>query len=291
MAEINTEASEQASQDSLIALENANKYLSSVKQHIEVPSYQKEQASSSVDTAEGAYSQSLLNQSTTYWSNLSSLQTAEAQIDITAKNIEQAELQLKLAEINLELIGLDSDNHIIYAPYDGIVFSSEYKIGEFAGPGIPALDIGSSEFVIISEVNETDIVNMELGQEALISFDAYYLEELSGKIIEISPVSTNIGGVVSYTITVEPDPSDSIKLYHGLSASMEITTSKLERVLYIPIQAVCEEDGKQCVDILIDEETVERIEVETGIFNFDFIEVKSGLEEGDTIVVSGPEES
>lgn len=249
----------------------------------------KAQSESSKDTAESGYDQSLLTESTTYWSNLSSLEAASAQIAITAKNIELAEVQLGLAQINYELLGMDSDNHIIYAPYDGIVYSSVHKTGEYAGPGIPALEVGSIEFIIISEVNETDIINMIVGLEASISFDAYYLEELIGEIIKISPVSTNIGGVVSYTITIKPEASDTINLFHGLSASMDITTSSLEGVLFIPIQAVADEDGKQFVDLLVDEDTAEKVEVETGIFNYDFIEIKAGLKEGDIVVVSGME--
>ncbi len=289
LAEINEEASGKSAQSALISLENANKYLSSIKQHSEVPSYQKKQASSSVDTAEGAYDQALIAQSTTYWSNLSSQQAAGAQIAITAKNIEQAEIQLKLAAINYELLGLDSDSHMILAPYDGIVISSAYKTGEFAGPGVPAVSIASSEFVIRSAVNETDIVNMEIGQEVAITLDAYYNKELRGEIIDISPVSSNIGGVVSYIITVEPETPDDIKLFHGLSASMDITTSFLKDVLYVPIESVYEENGKESVDIVVGEDLYERVEVETGIFNYDLIEIKSGLKEGDIIVVSGLE--
>lgn len=249
----------------------------------------KAQSSSSKDSAESGYDQSLLSQSTTYWSNLSSLQGAKAQISITAKNIEQAEIQVRLAAISYELLGLDSDNHIIHAPYDGIVISSAYKTGEFAGPGIPVVNIASTEFVIRSAVNETDIVNMKIGQEVTITLDAYYNKELKGEILEISPVSTNIGGIVSYTITVQPETSSDIKLFHGLSASMDITTSHLEEVIYVPIEAVCEEDGKECVDLLVGEDAFERVEVETGIFNYDSIEIKSGLKEGDIIAVSGLE--
>jgi len=289
MAEINAEISEKSAQSALISLENANKYLSAVKQHIEIPSYQKQQAASSIDTAEGAYDQALISQSTTYWSNLSSQQAAEAQIAITAKNIEQAEIQLRLAGINYELLGLDSDSHIILAPYDGIVISSAYKTGEFAGPGVPAVNIASSEFVIRAAVNETDIVNMEIGQEVIITLDAYYNKILKGEILDISPVSSNIGGVVSYIVTAELQDSSDIKLFHGLSASMDITTSFLEDVLYIPIESVFEENGKESVDLVVGEDLYERVEVETGLFNYDLIEIKSGLKEGDTIVVSGLE--
>jgi RND family efflux transporter MFP subunit len=249
----------------------------------------KAQSSSSKDSAESGYDQSLLNQSTTYWSNLSSQQAAEAQIAITAKNIEQAEIQLRLAEINYELLGLDSDSHIIFAPYDGMVISSAYKTGEFAGPGLPAVNIASSEFVIRAAVNETDIINMELGQEVIITLDAYYNKILKGEIIDMSPVSSNIGGVVSYIVTAEFQDSSDIKLFHGLSASMDITTSFLEDVLYIPIESVFEENGKESVDLVVGEDLYERVEVETGLFNYDQIEIKSGLKEGDIIVVSGLE--
>ncbi len=249
----------------------------------------KAQSSSSKDTAESGYDQSLLSQSTTYWSNLSSQQAAEAQIAITAKNIEQAEIQVKLAGINYELLGLDSDSHLILAPYDGMVVSSAYKTGEFAGPGLPAINIASSEFVIRSAVNETDIVNLEIGQEVIITLDAYYNEVIKGEILDISPVSTNIGGVVSYSVTVLTETSSDITLFHGLSASMDITTSFLEDVLYIPIEAVFEENGKESVDIVVGEDMYERVEVETGIFNYDQIEIKSGLKEGDIVIVSGLE--
>ena len=249
----------------------------------------KAQAKSSQDSAEGGYEQAVQGQSTTYWTNLSSTQTAEAQIAITAKNIEQAESQLKLAQINYELIGLDSDAHILYAPYDGIVMSSMYKTGEYAAPGLPAIEVASSEFVIVSEVNETDIINMEVGQEADIVLDAYYLEELKGNVLELSPVPTNIGGVVSYKVTVEIQPQENIKLLPGLSASLTIITSDIEDILYVPIEAVCEVDGAQCVDILLDDGSFEKRQVQTGIFNYDFIEIKSGLSEGDIVVISGLE--
>jgi len=249
----------------------------------------KAQGSSSKDSAESAYEQSLLSQSTTYWSNLSSQQAAEAQIAITAKNIEQAEIQVQLAAINYELLGLDSDSHILNAPYDGMIISSAYKNGEFAGPGVPAVNIASSEFVIRSQVNETDIINMEIGQEVIITLDAYYNRILKGEISDISPISSNIGGIVSYTVTIHPETSSDIKLFHGLSASMEITTSHLEEVLYIPIEAVYEEGGKESVDIVTGEDLFERVEVETGLFNYDLIEIKSGLKEGDIVVVSGLE--
>lgn len=286
LAEVNTKLSEQSVQNALTALEGANKSRGLVKENILSTDLQIAQAKTQSRSAEGAYHQALINQSSAYWSNLSSVQSAASQIEITAKNIKQVETQLKLSEINLELAKLDMDSSIIRAPYDGIVLSSVYKEGQYASPGINAISIISDDFIIKADINEIDVVNLQVGQDVDIRLDAYYENEFSGKIINISPISSNIGGVVSYELTVKPETGNGPELLYGLSASLTITTSGVENVLFVPIQSVYEEDGKSYVDFIAEDGGIEKTEVTTGIFNYDFIEIKSGLNEGDTILIS-----
>ena len=286
LADTNTSLSEQSVQNALTALEGANKSLDLAKKNISSTDLQIAQASTQSHSAEGAYQQTLINQSSTYWSNLSSTQSAASQIEVTAKNINQAEIQLNLSQISLELVKLDIDSGTIYAPYNGIVLSSAYKEGEYAGPGVPAISIISSDFIIKADINEIDVVNLQLGQDVDIRLDAYYENEFSGKIINISPISTNIGGVVSFELIVKPEIENGPKLLYGLSASLDITTSSSENVLFVPIQSVYEEDGKSYVDLVAEDDGIEKTEVTTGIFNYDFIEIKSGLNKGDTILIS-----
>ncbi|OFW54106.1 MAG: hypothetical protein A2163_01140, partial [Actinobacteria bacterium RBG_13_35_12] len=191
LADTNTKLSEQSAQNALTALEDANEYVVLVEEEVLSTDMLISQASAQSHSAEGAYYQTLINQSSTYWSNLSSTQSAASQIKVTGKNIKQAESQLELSRINLELARLDIDNYKISAPYDGIVLSSTYKEGEYAGPGVPAISIISSDFIIKAEVNETDVVNLKVGQDVNISLDAYFEDKLNGKITEISPISTN----------------------------------------------------------------------------------------------------
>jgi len=286
LAEENKKLSDLSVQNTLTALEDANEYLSLVEEETLSTDALISQASAGSHSAEGLYNQAIINQSTTYWTNLSSAQSAARQIEITAKNISQAESQLELSRINLDLVNLDVDNSIIYAPYDGIVLSSAYSQGEYAGPGVPAISVISSAFIIKAEVNETDIVNLKIGQNALIRLDAYYENAFGGKITEISLISTNIGGVVSFELTVKPDAADVPTLLYGLSASLDIVTSSAEDILYVPVQSVFEEDGKSYVSVSGEDGEVEKVEVTTGIYNFDFIEIKSGLDEGDIILIS-----
>lgn len=286
LAAENTRLSELSVQNALTSLEDANEYLSLVEEGVLSTDALISQASAGSHSAEGLYNQAIINQSATYWTNLSSTQTAASQIQITAKNIAQAESQLELSRINLDLVNLDIANSIIHAPYDGIVLSSAYREGEYAGPGVPAISIISSNFVIKAEINETDMVNLKVGQDTLARLDAYYEDVFGGKITEISPISTNIGGVVSFEITVKPDTSDAPALLYGLSVSLDIVTSGAEDVLYVPIQSVFEEDGKSYVNVPGADGKVEKVEVTTGIYNFDFIEIRSGLDEGDIILIS-----
>lgn len=286
LAEVSIKLSEQSVQSALTALEDANNYLNLAKEEILSTDLQIAQAASQSHSAKGSYNQAMINQSTTYWSNLSSTQSAAIQIEVVAKNIKQAETQLKLSEINLKLSKLDMDSSIIRAPYDGIVLSSVYKEGQYASPGINAISIISDDFIIKADINEIDVVNLQIGQDVDIRLDAYYGNEFSGKIINISPISSNIGGVVSYELTVKPEAGNGPELLYGLSASLTITTSGVENVLFVPIQSVYEEDGKSYVDFIAEDGGIEKTEVTTGIFNYDFIEIKSGLNEGDTILIS-----
>src|SRR4030042_4604832 len=222
MAEENKKLSELSVQNALTALEDANEYLSLVEEGTLSTDILVSQASAGSHSAEGLYNQTIINQSTTSWTNLSSTQSAAHQIGITAKNIAQAESQVELSRINLDLVNLDIANSIVYAPYDGTVLSSAYRNGEYAGPGAPAISVISREFIIKAEINETDMVNLKVGQETAIRLDAYFENEFTGKITEISPISTNIGGVVSFEIIVKPDTADVPALLYGLSASLDI---------------------------------------------------------------------
>src|SRR4030065_920123 len=171
MAEENKKLSELSVQNALTSLEDANEYLSLVEEGVLSTDALISQASAGSHSAEGLYNQTIINQSTTYWTNLSSTQSAAHQIGITAKNIAQAESQVELSRINLDLVNLDIANSIVYAPYDGTVLSSAYRNGEYAGSGAPAISVISSVFIIKAEINETDIVNLRVGQDAVIRLD------------------------------------------------------------------------------------------------------------------------
>ncbi len=277
IADLNTEKAKESTESALSSLEDANDKGDSL----------------SISQAQSSYDQSLLNESTTYWNNLSSLQLADVQIESTRENINQAEIQLELAKMDYEEAKKDLDDYILYAPYDGIIISSDFKTGD-ENLGNNVISITGDNFLIKATIGETDISKVSAGDEVYVTLDAYPDNQLSGEVEKIIPITVAEGNMISFEILIEFDDIGDIKIYYGLSTNVDIITEKVENVLYVPIQSVYKENGKSYVDLLISEQVdsenitqvVKKVEVTTGINDYSYIEIASGLKEGDVIVTS-----
>ncbi len=278
LADLNTEKAEESTESALDSLENA----------------QEMGDSYSISQAESSYKQAQLSQSTTYWNNLSSLQSADRQIDSTRNSIEQAQIQLEQADIDYESAQKELDDYVLYAPYDGVVISSDFITGD-QNSAANAISIISSNFLIKSTIGESDISKISAGNDAYITLDAYPDYQISGKVEKIIPVATEEGNIISFEIFVDFSDTGDAEVFYGLSADVDIVTQEAENVLYVPIQAVYTENGKNYVDVLISggqvnaenaAQSVKKTEITTGINDYQYIEVTSGLNEGDIIITS-----
>jgi multidrug efflux pump subunit AcrA (membrane-fusion protein) len=254
----------------------------------------KESNKSSTSQSESSYNQSLLSQSSTYWNNLSSAQNAELQIENTRNNIRQAEIQLELAKMNLESAKEDiTTNYMVSAPYDGIILSSDFKVGN-QNSGSNSISVIADDFSVKTTVGETDIAKILEGDEAYIALDAYPDTEFIGQIEKIIPISVEEGNIVSFEVVVSFNNDEGIEFFYGLSTNVDIVTEKADNVLLVPIQSVYKENGKSYVDLLISEqrpreetgEYVKKVEVTTGINDYYYMKIISGLKEGDKIITS-----
>jgi hypothetical protein len=105
----------------------------------------------------------------------------------------------------------------------------------------------------------------------------------------------NTSNVITFEITIVPDDSATPYLLYGLSANLTIIEESAQNVLIVPVQAVYKQNGKQYVDIYTAtgkinakdmSKYIKQVEVTTGINNYNYIEIKSGLKEGDVIMAS-----
>jgi len=266
--------------------------------------------SSSTSQAELNYEKAQVEQSSSYWSNLSSLQSAEEQIKLSQLNINDAELKLKQAERSIESYKedienakKDLENYKILAPYDGIISTIGYKAGEQSSQGGTGISIISDEYIIKATISENDLPKIKVGNEVIISLDAYSDIELNGTVEKINPIATTTNGIVSYEVLINFQDIGDIELFYGLSANLSIIIARAENIIYVPLQSVYTENGKSYVDVLKTSQTdqdvqanqpnknsqaqaIEKVEVTTGINDYVNIEIKSGINEGDIIVTS-----
>jgi HlyD family secretion protein len=141
---------------------------------------------------------------------------------------------------------------IIYSPMDGTVSSRSCEVGErvvatgqFSGTEIMRVaDLSSMEARV--DVNENDIVNVKVGDHALIAIDAYPARKFNGIVKEIAATGTTSGSgtqseVTNFQVKVRITDHD-VKLRPGMSATADIETQTVKDAVVVPIQSVTVRD-------------------------------------------------
>lgn len=170
-------------------------------------------------------------------------------------------------------------NAILKAPFAGIVTDVTVSTpGDIVGvtDGVTVVDPDSVSFE--TEVNESDISKVKIGQEATVTVDAFPDEEFIGTVKRIG-YATRIGStgatVLPIWVTIPAKDFDRLKI--GLNGDVSLLISTSPRALVLPADAV--RDGEvELVD-------GKKVKVETGIESDTEIEIKSGLSEGDIVVI------
>lgn len=177
----------------------------------------------------------------------------------------------------------------IVSPIDGIVIKRTADPGETVVLNLnsPVLTVArSGDLIIESNVPESDIIKVAIGQKASITLDALTpMDIFDAAVYKIDPASTVIQDVVYYRIKSKFDNLDS-RFKAGMSANVDIHTAEADNVLMIPIRAVQTEDNRQFVQILNpDGKTTTKVQIQTGLEgDGGMVEVKSGLSEGQKVV-------
>ena len=136
-------------------------------------------------------------------------------------------------------------------------------------------------------VDELDIKNVEIGQSVIITSDAVEGRIYHGEVSNVSINGTTSGGVTTYPVTIVITDFDE-DLLPGMNIDVEITTSQAKGVLAVPVTAV----NRGGIVYVKGEKTEENdkapegyksVKVETGVYNNQYIEIKSGLMEGDIV--------
>ncbi|HTM68067.1 MAG TPA: efflux RND transporter periplasmic adaptor subunit [Candidatus Binatia bacterium] len=191
--------------------------------------------------------------------------------------VEQAALSGLLTELS---------KRRIVSPIDGTVTEVNIEVGETVQPGKTAIAVqAKGNFQIVTNISEIDIGKVKVGDPVHITLDAFpRTETWTGKVSDIHPAEKIVEGVIFYETTVLFDTEDP-RLRSGMTANLTIETDRAENVLRVPLRALTELRGKFTVRVLEGGKPVER-EVTIGLENTDHAEAKSGLAEGDLVIVA-----
>ena len=204
---------------------------------------------------------------------------ARAEIDSTRANVAAARATVKRT--------------VLRAPFPGIVAKVTGEMGEFttpSPPGIPtppAIDlIDDACMYVTAPIDEVDVARVRVGQPAYVTIDAVPGKRLPGRVRRIAPYVLDIEKQAR-TADVEVElanPADAAQLKAGYSADVEIVLDARDNVVRVPTQALLE--GSRVLVFSPNPGKLEERKLETGLSNWTFTEVKSGLNPGEKVVLS-----
>lgn len=135
-------------------------------------------------------------------------------------------------------------------------------------------------------VNEDELDDVFIGQEAQITADVLPDKTYSGNVTAISSEGTYSSSSESSTFNVTVEFENDGNLSIGMSATCNVILEKAENVLAVPTEAVTTENNVKYVNVMnSDGTTYNKVEIETGISNDAYIEVKSGLDGTETLAI------
>ncbi|MFO0356126.1 MAG: efflux RND transporter periplasmic adaptor subunit [Sphingobacteriaceae bacterium] len=327
------------------AFDRVNAGVNTTKANLKTSEAQLEQAKANLASAEASFKRNkkLLEQSAIsqqefdlakaqYESAKANVEALEAGVNASKYNIMSSEASLKEASANLE-------KTYIYSPVDGTVYKMNVEKGErvqgvqgFQGTEILRL-ANLNEMEVSVEVNENDIIKVHKGDTAIVEVDAYMNKKFKGIVTEVANSANTTGISIdqvtnfvvkirlireSYAMLItEKNP---VPFRPGMSASVEIQTLRVNKVVTVPIQAVtsrskdslqtknemdngemevkndkekiddenkkADEETKELIFVIKDGKAVQK-EVKTGIQDNEFIEIISGIADKEE-VIAGP---
>lgn len=224
---------------------------------------------------------------------LEELEIDEAALELRRQDVVLAKADVQSAQISLSIARQRLEDTKVYAPIDGVVTARFVQSGQIISSGIsntsggtPVLTLSDlSRLFVLASVDESDIGNVQAGQRAVITADAYPGRMFTGMIERVAQRGVNTSNVVTFEVRIEVTGKDKSMLKPEMTANVEIIIIEKEDALTLPVNAVSRIKGKHIVTVRNEDGSTEEREVEIGINNGERIEIISGLNEDDIVII------
>jgi len=202
---------------------------------------------------------------------------------ISQEVYDQALAQFEAAEAQLTGAQILYDYTTVRAPFDGIVVERHVKLAENVTLNQQPFRFSEFDPLLCKiQIPEKELSRLKKGQTAYLNVEAWPEERFDARVLRISPVVDSSTGTIRVTLQVRTRG----KLSPGMFASVFLVTDTHENSIVMPKKALSVESLSDTVFVASDGQAVRR-DVELGYEETDVVEVLSGLEEGDRVIVVG----
>ena len=232
------------------------------------------------------------------------LQARQAVFDAAVARHEGAEIALALAESGaeatieaalskLDLAQQEYDDAVeslesanLVSPISGTVLSVNIEPGDSVAPNTVVAEIADTSVIAVeSSVDEEDILSIELGLPVRVTLDAVPGQAFTGIVTSVGQAQQGQQGSVTFPVTITLDDTGGLELVEGLTASAQVINSQVNDVLMVPVAAVGGTLFEPSVEVMTPNGS-EEVPVQLGSSNGTFVEIVSGVEEGETVLAT-----
>ena len=206
--------------------------------------------------------------------------------------IQSAAETLRSAELNMDNLQEAMNNYTVTSPISGTIIEKDAKQGDALTSGSTLCviyDLSYLEMVI--NVDELQIGALSVGQKVQLTADAVTDKTYVGTVTRVSMKGSSSGGTTTYPITIRIDDTDGLR--PGMNANAEIVVAEASNALVVPNAAVIRggyvlvskksPSAANAVEDMDAPDGYVYVKVETGVSDDSYTEIKSGLQEDDTV--------
>jgi RND family efflux transporter MFP subunit len=210
----------------------------------------------------------------------------------TEEQVQDLTTAYNVARSNVDAARFNARFARIEAPADGIVFERMVESGELVQPGQPVIVLGStaSGWVVRVGLADRDVVRMEPGAPAQVTFDAFPGRAFEGRVTRIGAAANRMTGTFEVEIEVQPQGA---RFARGLVAKVTLSLAPLPDVAssatVVPVTALVEADGQRATVYVLDrgKNVARRKDVTLGPLLGEQVIVTAGLVAGEPVITDG----
>lgn len=197
-----------------------------------------------------------------------------------------AEQQVRNAKEALEAAQTALSQSLILAPNEGTVLQVQTTAGAPVQPGTEVIQMANLDDLALQiDLDEMDLPHVTPGMPVTFTLDAYPGMEINGTIRQISPTAETSGGTTTFRGTVDFNLPTDLVVRPGMNSDVSIKTAVRQNVLLIPESTLRTIGNRTFVTVRLPNGNEEEREIRVGLRSQGMVEVASGLEAGDQVVL------